>query len=38
MKHLKRVTAAKADIFTDIADFFGNLWKKITGFFKGDEE
>jgi len=34
MKHITKMTVAKADIFEDIADFFTNLWEEITGFFK----
>jgi hypothetical protein len=34
MKHISRMTVAKADIFDDIADFFTNLWEGISGFFK----
>lgn len=38
MKHITKMTVAKADIFQDIVDFFTNLWEEITGFFKGDAE
>ncbi len=34
MKHISKVTVAKADVLTDIGDFFVNLWEEISGFFK----
>jgi len=34
MKHIRKMTVAKADILTDISDFFTNLWDEISGFFK----
>jgi hypothetical protein len=35
MKHMKKVTVAKADVWSDISTFFENLWKDISDFFKG---
>jgi hypothetical protein len=34
MKHIRKMTVAKAEVFTDIGDFFTNLWDEISGFFK----
>ena len=34
MKHIRKMTVAKADIVDDIAGFFTNLWDEISGFFK----
>lgn len=37
MKHIKKVTVVKADVWSDISTFFENLWKDISDFFKGRE-
>lgn len=34
MKHIRKMTVAKADVFGGIADFFTNLWEEISAFFK----
>jgi len=36
MKHIKSVTVAKADTWSDISDWFENLWNQIVSAFKGD--
>lgn len=36
MKHVKAITMKKADAWSDISDWFENLWKEIVGFFKGN--
>ncbi len=35
MKHLKKITVAKADIWSDISDWFEGVWNDISAFFKG---
>jgi hypothetical protein len=35
MKHLRTVTVAKADAWTDISTWFQNLGTQISSFFKG---
>lgn len=35
MKHIAKVTAAKADVWEDITGWFEDTWKKISDFFKG---
>jgi hypothetical protein len=36
MKHIKTVSVAKADVWSDIGNWFEDTWKKITDFFKGN--
>jgi hypothetical protein len=36
MKHIKTVTVAKADTWSDIGDWFEGVWKDISDFFKGN--
>ena len=35
MKHLKTVSVAKADTWSDISNWFEDLWKQIVSLFKG---
>ena len=35
MKHIRTMTVAKAATTDDIAQWFEDLWKKISDFFKG---
>ena len=34
MKHIRKMTVAKADILDDVTGFFTNLWEEISNFFK----
>lgn len=36
MKHVKSLTVAKADVWSDMGDWFTNLWTQISDFFKGN--
>lgn len=36
MKHVKRITVAKADVLSDIQTWFDDLWSQISSFFKGE--
>jgi hypothetical protein len=38
MKHIKSVSVAKADVFSDIGDWFENIWSDISDFFKGESD
>lgn len=37
MKHLNKVTVAKADDWNDIEDWFEGVWDQISDFFKGND-
>ena len=34
MKHIRKMTVAKADVLEDVGDFFTNLWDEISSFIK----
>lgn len=36
MKHVRRITAKKADVWSDISTWFEDLWSQIASFFKGE--
>ena len=38
MKHVKRITVAKADTWDDIANFFEDIWSQILSFFDKDSK
>lgn len=36
MKHIKTVSVAKADVWSDVGNWFEDAWTKISDFFKGN--
>jgi len=34
MKHIKKVTVARANVWDDIVDWFEDAWDNVSGFFK----
>ena len=34
MKHIRKVTVARANLLDDIVDWFENAWDEVSGFFK----
>jgi len=34
MKHIRKVTVARADVLDDVADWFEDAWKTVSGFVK----
>lgn len=36
MRHVKKVTVAKADAWTDVQTWFDEQWSAISAFFKGN--